>query len=508
MDIIQSLLERGILVSPDVMDDSSLVRVLPGLTEEQLACASIIDKDFLVSVGLLSKGDTGTAGPNFKVIFSYEKKPKKLSVLDFTSYFNRRFEKLSSFLRQRLEFQRTMSINRLKGKTEKEQVAIIGLVFEKSVTKNNNIIITLEDPTGSINVMIKPDKKELYAFAKDIVLDELIGIEGTLSNNFVFVNQIFIPDVPDTKEFKMGPTDDCVAVLGDPHFGSKAFLKGEFEDFIEWINQRKGNEDQKALAAKVKYLVMAGDLVEGIGIYPGQEEDLTINNIQEQYDVFANYIRSIPNHIRIFISPGNHDAGRISEPQPPIQHKYAESLRSIPNVTLVSNPAIVNIGATSEFPGFDFLIYHGYSLTYYADHVDSIRSKGGQKRSDLIMRFLLQRRHLAPTHTSNLYMPDSEEDPMVISKLPDFFITGHIHRVSVSNYKNITLINGSCWDSMTEYEEKRGLLPQPAKVPVINLKTREVKIINFLKDDKDSQGKLLPRMEAVGKQKDGKGVKE
>lgn len=504
MDMIQSLLERGILVSPDVIEDSSLVRALSGLSEEQLTNATIIDKDFLVAVGLLSKGNTNPtsqAGVGFKVVFSYDKKPKKLAVIDFVSYFNRRFEKLSSFLRQRQEFQRTMSINRLKGKTEKEQVAVIGLVFEKSVTKNNNIILTLEDPTGTINAMIKPDKKELYAFAKDIVLDELIGIEGTLSNNFIFANQIFIPDVPSTKELKMGPADDCVAVLGDPHFGSKTFLKEEFEDFIEWINQRKGNEDQKALAAKVKYIVMAGDLVEGIGIYPGQEEDLTISNIQEQYDVFAGYIRSIPSHIRIFIAPGNHDAGRISEPQPPIQHKYADGIRSIPNVTLVSNPSIVNVGATPEFPGFDIMIYHGYSLTYYADNVDSIRSKGGQKRSDLIMRFLLQRRHLAPTHTSNLYIPDSEEDPLVISRLPDIFITGHIHRVSASNYKNITLINGSCWDSVTEYEEKRGLLPQPAKVPVINLKTREVKIINFLKDDKDSEGRALPKAAGIEEKK-------
>jgi len=502
MDIIRSLLERGILVSPEVMGDPLLAPMLSDITEEQLTNTAVIDKDFLLSIGLLPKGGAVSANSNFKIVFSYDKKPKKLFVTDFVSYFNRRFEKLSSFLRQRQEFQRTVSINRLKGKTEKEQVVIIGLVFEKSVTKNNNIIITLEDPTGSINLMIKPDKKELYAFAKDVVLDELIGVEGTLSNNFIFANNIFIPDVPTTKEFKMGPVDDCVAVVGDPHFGSKAFLKEEFEDFIEWINQRKGNEDQKALAAKVKYIVMAGDLVEGIGIYPGQEEDLIINNIQEQYDVFAEYIRSIPNHIRIFISPGNHDAGRISEPQPPINHKYAESIRTIPNVTLVSNPAIINIGSTSDFPGFDMLIYHGYSLIYYADHVDSIRSKGGQKRSDLIMRFLLQRRHLAPTHTSNLYIPDCEEDPMVISELPDFFITGHIHRVSASNYKNITLINGSCWNGVTEDQEKRGILPQPAKVPIINLKTREVKIINFLKDDKDSQGKLIQKKDVVEDKKE------
>jgi hypothetical protein len=107
------------------------------------------------------------------------------------------------------------------------------------------------------------------------------------------------------------------------------------------------------------------------------------------------------------------------------------------------------------------------------------------------MKYLLQRRHLAPTHKSNLYIPDPKKDPLVIDKIPDFFITGHIHRVSLSNYKNITMVNCSCWTDITEDSEKRGLQPQPAKVPIINLKTREVKIINFAKPDKMAEPELM-----------------
>jgi DNA polymerase II small subunit len=163
-------------------------------------------------------------------------------------------------------------------------------------------------------------------------------------------------------------------------------------------------------------------------------------------------------------------------------HSYAESLKKLPNVLLLSNPAMINIGATPDFSGFDMLLYHGYSLIYYSDHVDTIRQKGGQKRPDLLMKLLLQMRHLAPTHTSNLYTPDSNFDPLIITRIPDFFITGHIHRVSVSNYKNITLVNCSCWSDITEDQEKRGLQPQPARVPIVNLKTREAKVINFFRD--------------------------
>jgi len=95
------------------------------------------------------------------------------------------------------------------------------------------------------------------------------------------------------------------------------------------------------------------------------------------------------------------------------------------------------------------------------------------------MKFLLQKRHLAPTHKSTLYIPDVNQDPLVISNVPDFFLTGHIHKSSVSNYRNITMICGSCWQSKTSFQEKVGHHPEPCRVPIINLQTREVKILKF-----------------------------
>ena len=146
---------------------------------------------------------------------------------------------------------------------------------------------------------------------------------------------------------------------------------------------------------------------------------------------------------------------------------------------MVSNPAAVNIGSTKDFPGFDFLLYHGFSFDYFIANVESIRNQGGYDRADLMMKFLLQKRHLAPTHKSTLYIPDVNQDPLVISNVPDFFLTGHIHKSSVSNYRNVTMICGSCWQSKTSFQEKVGHHPEPCRVPIINLQTREVKILKF-----------------------------
>ena len=70
-------------------------------------------------------------------------------------------------------------------------------------------------------------------------------------------------------------------------------------------------------------------------------------------------------------------------------------------------------------------------------------------------------------------------DPLVINQVPDFFVSGHIHKAAAANYRNITLIAGSCWQSKTTFQEKVGHNPEPSRVPIVNLKTREVKILKF-----------------------------
>ena len=95
------------------------------------------------------------------------------------------------------------------------------------------------------------------------------------------------------------------------------------------------------------------------------------------------------------------------------------------------------------------------------------------------MKFLLQKRHLAPAHSSTLYIPDIRGDSLVIDKVPDIFVSGHIHKSSHGNYRNVTMLNCSCWTSQTEFQEKMGISPDPCKIPIINLQSREVKIMNF-----------------------------
>jgi len=428
-----------------------------------------------------------------KIIMSYNEKSRKRTVTDFVNYFNARYKELEKILRSRQELQNLTSISRINSKREKENVAIIGYVYDKSVTKNKNIMLTIEDPTGVIKVVVSQHREDLYKIAEEIQLDELIGVTG-MCDSIIFANALLYPDIPLTKELKKSPEEGYFLLLSDTQFGNKLFLEKEFSKLLSWINGETGSDIQKEIASKIKYIFILGDLVEGVGIYPDQEYHLTVIDIYDQYKGFAALLKKIPPHIPIIIIPGNHDVGRISEPQPKLENEYTKSINDIPNVISVSNPALINIYEQPEhgFEGFNILLYHGYSFFYYAEHIQSIRQKGTLKRPDLVMRYLLQRRHLAPTHASSLYIPDPKKDYLAIDKVPDFFFSGHIHRASVTNYRNVTCINASCWTSKSAEEERRGLEPQPGRAFIINMQTREVKIMNFLsRDDQEKESEEL-----------------
>ncbi|HIH14900.1 MAG: DNA polymerase II small subunit [archaeon GW2011_AR17] len=414
-----------------------------------------------------------------EIVDSYVDKPKKREVKDFVGYMKCRYASLKRFLLQRTELQGAISINKALTKNQKEAVALIGFVYKKEQTKNGNYILEIEDPTGIIKVLIGNKNEELLKVMDELVLDEVIGIVGTMGDGLVYVKEIIFPDIP-MKEYKKAKDDVCVAFISDLHVGSKMFAKDEFEKFIDWLNLLYGSDEQKELAQKVKYLVISGDLIDGVGIYPGQEKELSISDIYGQYDALAKYLGSLRGDIKIVLCGGNHDALRLSEPQPPLSKEFAASLYALKNITIVSNPAMVRIHDM-----FDILIYHGYCFDYYMNNVESLRNAGAYDASDMMMEFVLKKRHIAPTHISSLYIPDIEKDSLVIEKVPDFFVTGHIHHdVKISSYKNVTLIGSCSFQYKTAFQEKLGHTNITwGKSSIINLKTRQIKIMDFRKEE-------------------------
>ncbi len=425
-------------------------------------------KNFFFSLGFKEdsseKKEEKKFEDNVKIISSFNLSPKKIEVSDFVNMFNYRY----NFLKEILIKKNLGNYKPLKRiKNERSSSIIIVSIFDKKITKNDNLIFYVEDPTGNARVVVNSSNLELFEKAKKIILDDIVAFSVVSNGEILFANDIFFPD-SFLNERKKLSEDESIAFISDLHVGSTMFLEKNFRRFLEWLNSKDN------IALKIKYLFINGDCVDGIGVYPDQERFLLIKDMYKQYDFLADLISEIRKDIKIIISPGQHDAVWVGEPQPQISKEWAEKLYEQNNVFFVSNPSIVEIGGK-----FKILIYHGAGMHGIIDFIEEIKINFGHKSPARVVKEMLRRRLLCPAHGSYDYIPFSNKDYHLIEEIPDIVFTGDQHRPEVSYYNNILIICSSCWQSKTPFEEKVGHEPDPCKVPIFNLKTREIKILDF-----------------------------
>lgn len=418
--------------------------------------------------------------PSVTILTSISKDGEKRDVKGFVTYYRHRYDFLKGILQQRLELQDVVSISRAVKRNPMEEVSVIGMVYDKTSTANGNLLYTLEDVTGSVKILINKNNQKLFTLGENICPDEIIGVRGHIKRNLIFCDQVFFPDVPQPAKTPACASEEVYAAfISDIHFGSQKFLQEEFLRFISWLNGEVGSEQQRALALRVNYLFVIGDIVAGVGVYPGQEQDILLTDIRQQYQLGAALFSRIRKDVQIILCPGNHDAVRAAEPQPPLDAWYAEPLCKLSNLLLVPNPCLVNIHSSAHFAGFTILMYHGSSFHYYIDNVSSLLLNRARDNPSMVLRLLLQKRHLAPAHQSTIYLPTVDQDTLLITTVPDILVSGDMHRSDVSDYNGVTIINCSCWEAKTEYQEKTGNNPDHCKVPLYNLKTRTIKVMDF-----------------------------
>lgn len=390
---------------------------------------------------------------------------------DFVSLFRERYQGIRKILTsQRREISQFIPINRIK-KTMTD-VQLIGIVKTVKTTHNGHRLIEIEDETGSATLIALKSNTETMQLAGEVMLDEVIGIVGKISKNgdLIIIQNIIYPDIKMHQDRKRIESPLCVAFLSDVHIGSKMFMDAEWNAFLRWINGDLGNSRQRDVASKLKYLVLPGDLVDGIGIYPNQEKELSISNIYDQYQALAKQFEYIPDHITILLQPGNHDAVRPAEPQPAFEKEIRD---------LFTGKEFIFIGNPSYFSlhGVNILSYHGQSLLDYSTNIQALNYNEPTE----VMKLMLKKRHLAPTYGGYTPLAPEHEDYMLINQVPDIFVTGHVHTSFIDNYRGVILINASSWQSQTSYQKMMNFVPDSAKLPLVDLKTGSATSMDFSK---------------------------
>ena len=374
-------------------------------------------------------------------------------------YFQNRYKKLSGILEKRPELRTWQKINEI---TENQtDLNLIVMITDIRSTKNGHYLIEVEDDTGSMPILVSKDNDELIRAARNLMRDEVIGViaqkrAGQSENQLAICRNLIDPDVPrkDRKEVDFG-----TVFTSDIHIGSSTFLEDAFVRFTKWLNGDFGSEEQREMANNVKYMIIGGDIVDGIGVYPNQDKELAIKDITAQYDEAARLVGDIRSDIKIIITPGNHDASRVAEPQPAVPEKYAKSLYKLNNVEFLSNPSTVSLD------GLEVLIYHGRGI----DDMVMGSNDFSHERNDLVMKEFLRKRHLAPLYGERTPLASELEDHLVIDSVPDVLHTGHVHINTYTNYKGIHCINSGTFQTQTEFQKIYNIVPTPAEVPIIDV---------------------------------------
>jgi DNA polymerase II small subunit len=389
---------------------------------------------------------------------------------DFVTYFQDRYRQIAKILRQRRELRSAVAVERVKPGAQ--EVQLIGMVVESDTTKNGHRMLTIEDETGAIKCLVRADERPLMAIAETIVSDEVVGVVGSASpkGDLLYVNSLLRPDIPNPDPDRKRGSDAplMAAFLSDVHVGSHTFLKENWKRMLRWLNGDTGSKREREAAGRVKYLVIPGDLVDGVGVYPGQQDELSIPDIYDQYGAFGEWMASVPKHVEVIMQPGNHDASRPAEPQPAFSQEVRDRF-SHHEARFVANPA------TFKMHGVTTLGYHGNSLIDFATSVANLE----YEKPLPIMRQMLQSRHLAPLYGERTPVAPEHHDYLVISDVPDLFVTGHVHVPGIEMYRGVQMVNCGTWQSQTSYQKMLNFTPDPCKMPLIDLQTLRGTLVDF-----------------------------
>tara|TARA_B100001778_G_scaffold322694_1_gene315268 strand:+ start:1936 stop:3549 length:1614 start_codon:yes stop_codon:yes gene_type:complete len=336
----------------------------------------------------------------------------------------------------------------------------IGLVNNPRHTKNGHLMFEIEDGSGEMSCLLMDrHANDMSIQNKQVVEaglmpDDVIGVSGTFSQtgDIFYVDDLHFP-MENQHQKTHANQGVSVAFLSDIHVGSKTFLMGQWLKMVDWFSK-------DPLAKTIKYLILSGDCVDGVGIYPGQDRELAIKDLFDQYTEFARLLEMLPEWVECIMLPGNHDAVRPAEPQPTLE---AEIQQDYNNTMFVGNPCDFSLH------GVRILSYHGKSID---DFVAGLRNVTYEDPVEA-MRQMLRRRHLAPQWGGKTPLSPEPEDGLVIRKVPDIFVTGHVHGHAALDFHGTTLVCSSTWQDQTSYQRMLGFQPKPCMLTIVNLGTHK-----------------------------------
>ena len=380
------------------------------------------------------------------------------------SLFYDRFAQMKKFIQNNYGLYDTLTLQQIlknREKWHKHEATAIVMVIISERTRNGHLRLTVEDTTGEMDALLMIDVADRVG---NIAVDDVVAITGSLSKDggIFFVSNALFPNIIPKENPELREDIDPVsaAFISDLHIGAKTFLERDWLRMLKWL----GSNDEHAKS--IKYLVMSGDIVDGVGVFPNQQNELAIPNLYDQYAKVGDYLELLPDHITPVILPGNHDAVRLAEPQPVLSNEVQSHFN---RGVFVGNPCRFKAGGT------DILSYHGKSI----DDMVMVHPDSSYDKPQEAMKEMLKRRHLAPHWGVKNQIAAEPYDMLTIDTTPDIFVTGHTHGHCLEQHEGVQMVVSSTWQSQTSFQKMVGFEPKPSILSLIKLDTLESASVHF-----------------------------
>lgn len=140
-----------------------------------------------------------------------------------------------------------------------------------------------------------------------------------------------------------------VLMSGDWHIGHKGFSEQAFNFLVDDLHKYD-----------IENLMLAGDILQGLGVHPQEAKDIIEPDIDSQIDFGVSYLEQIPDYVDIYATIGNHEMKLKGK------HKVGfDILKALSN--RVDNFSY--FGSTAEFElngKYRYLMMHGSGGNTYA----------------------------------------------------------------------------------------------------------------------------------------------
>jgi len=459
-------LTKGFQIHPDALkilediDSTQLQHIIKEIVREKTRQKTfLINQDDLES--FLGIKEDESLENEHRILFDPTPKITSAEGVDgFNALFASRFSKLKKIISSRPEAQLVKPITSIITTKSNSDMYVCGLVFSRSSERKITKLV-VDDQSGSIECIVFDS--DLQKVADSLLIDQFVILRIVVGKNGGFiVKDILTPDISN-RVSNRSESEVYAVFLSDFHIGSMYFLENELNEFISWLSS------PDPIARKIRFILIAGDVVDGVGIYPNQDKELVHQTIEEQLKKTQEILSRIPQNIKVFISPGNHDPGRRALPQPALPEKYNSELWNRENFFMVGNPSMVSLN------GVKVMMFHGQSI----DDIVKTTTGLSYDKPVNVMKHLLQARHLSPIYGNLTPLAPELEDMLVIEEVPDIFHTGHVHIVDLDMYRGVLLLNSGTWQKQTPFQASVGIKPTPGLAIIVNLKTFKVYYKDF-----------------------------